>query len=107
MKNMLIASYDMEVGGVERSLVSMLENFNYNKYAVDLMLYRHQGDFMDLICNKVNLLDEIPQYTTFRKSIVETFKARQYRIGLSRVLSKVNAGLLGRIKRVAEPGYYQ
>ncbi|MGG0185165.1 glycosyltransferase [Bacillus rhizoplanae] len=107
MKNVLIASFDMEVGGVERSLISMLENFDYKNYAVDLMLYRHQGDFMDLVTNKVNLLDEISQYTTFRKSIGETFKDKQYSIGLARILSKINADFTGKTKRIIEPGYYQ
>ena len=107
MKNVLIASFDMEVGGVERSLISMLDNFDDKNYAVDLMLYRHQGDFMDLVTNKVNLLDEIPQYTTFRKSIGETFKDKQYGIGLARILSKINADFTGEIKRIIEPGYYQ
>ncbi|MCM3650422.1 glycosyltransferase [Metabacillus litoralis] len=107
MKNILIASFDMEVGGVERSLVSMLNNFDYGNYVVDLMLYRHQGDFLDLVSNKVNLLDEIPQYTTYRKSIGEILKDKQYSIGLSRIFSKVSADLFGKIKRMEEPEYYQ
>ncbi|WP_026558787.1 glycosyltransferase [Bacillus sp. J37] len=107
MKNLLIASYDMEVGGVERSLISMLNNFDYGKYAVDLMLYRHQGDFLELVSNKVNLLDEIPQYTTFRKSIGESFKEKQFSIGLTRLMAKINAEITGRIKKIEEPGYYQ
>lgn len=107
MKNILIASFDMEVGGVERSLISMLENFNYDKYAVELMLYRHQGDFMNLIPKQTKILREIPQYTTFRRSIAEVLKNKQYRIGLSRILSKVNAGLIGRMRRIPEPGYVQ
>ncbi|MFC3884777.1 glycosyltransferase [Bacillus songklensis] len=107
MKDILIASFDMEVGGVERSLISMLENFDYKNHVVDLMLYKHQGDFMDLVSNKANLLDEIPQYTTFRKSISKTLKDKQYSIGLARILSKINADLTGRIKKTAEPGYYQ
>lgn len=107
MKTFMIASYDMEVGGVERSLISMLDNIDYRQYAVDLMLYKHQGDFMDLISSQASLLDEIPQYTTFRKSIAQTFKDRQFGIGFSRIVSKVNADWVGRMKQVAEPGYYQ
>ncbi|MFD2214015.1 glycosyltransferase [Metabacillus endolithicus] len=107
MKNVLIASFDMEVGGVERSLISMLENFDYQNYKVDLMLYRHQGDFMNLITKKVTLLKEISQYSTFRKSITELFREKQFAIGLSRMISKFNADLLGRIKSIDEPGYYQ
>lgn len=107
MKNVLISSFDMEVGGVERSLISMLENLDYKNYAIDLMLYRHQGDFMDLIFDRVNLLDEVPEYATFRKSISETLKDKQYGIGFSRILSKLSADLRGKIKRREEPGYYQ
>ncbi|GAB6435261.1 glycosyltransferase [Bacillus luti] len=107
MKNVLIASFDMEVGGVERSLISMLDNFDYKNYDVDLMLYRHKGDFMNLVTNKVNLLDEISQYTTFRKSIGEIFKEKQYIMGLARIVSRINADFIGRTKRITEPGYYQ
>ncbi|MGG0759729.1 glycosyltransferase [Bacillus paramycoides] len=107
MKDILVASFDMEVGGVERSLISMLEGFDYKKYAVDLMLYRHQGDFMELVCNKVNLLEEVPQYTTFRKSIGETLKDKEYGIGFSRILSKINTRFAGKAKGIVEAGYYQ
>jgi glycosyltransferase involved in cell wall biosynthesis len=107
MKNIIISSFDMEVGGVERSLISMLDNFDYKNHSVDLMLYRHQGDFINMISRKVNLLDEIKQYTTFRKSITEIIKERQYGVGVSRILSKVNAKVIGKIKKGSEPGYFQ
>ncbi|WP_226526475.1 glycosyltransferase [Metabacillus niabensis] len=107
MKNVLIASFDMEVGGVERSLISMLDNFDYENYRVDLMLYRQQGDLMSLISKKTTLLEEIEQYTTFRKSISEILRERQFAIGFSRIISKLSADLKGKINRIAEPGYYQ
>ncbi|MDQ0859287.1 glycosyltransferase [Bacillus sp. V2I10] len=107
MKKILVASYDMEVGGVERSLVALLNNFNYEKYSVDLMLYRHQGDFLNLVHNKVNLLDEVKQYSSFRKSIGQTIKDKQFGIAISRLLSKVNSNFLGKLKKIKEPGYYQ
>ena len=74
MKEILISSFDMEVGGVERSLISLLENFNYKKFNVDLMLYRHCGDFMKLLPNRHNLLSEVDEYASFRKSIGQLFK---------------------------------
>ena len=49
MRKILISSFDMEVGGVERSLISMLNNFDYNNNEVDLMLYSHTGDFMSML----------------------------------------------------------
>lgn len=107
MKNVLIASFDMEVGGVERSLISMLDNFDYERYKVDLMLYRHQGDFMNLVSKKATLLEEIQQYTTFRKSIGGILSEKQFSIGFSRIVSKINAEIKGKVNRIAEPGYYQ
>lgn len=107
MKEILIASYDMEVGGVERSLVSMLDHFDYENNNVDLMLYKHTGDFMNLLPSKVTLLKEIAQYATFRKSIGQIWKDKQYAIALSRTLSRFAADLNGRRKGIDEPGYYQ
>ncbi|MFC0476130.1 glycosyltransferase [Robertmurraya beringensis] len=107
MKNVLIASFDMEVGGVERSLVSMLENFDYENYNVDLMLYRQQGDFLSFIPSQVNLLKEIKEYKTYRKSIKETFKEGEMLIGISRILAKLNSELKGKMAGIEEPGYIQ
>ncbi|PYZ95076.1 glycosyl transferase [Salipaludibacillus keqinensis] len=107
MKKILIASYDMEVGGVERSLISMLEHFDYDKFQVDLMLFRHQGDFMSQIPRKVNLLKEISEYTTFRKSMKELIKDKQFRISFARMRAKLSAEFSGKLSRIQEPGYYQ
>ncbi|EKY29022.1 glycosyltransferase, group 1 family protein [Clostridium celatum DSM 1785] len=79
----------MEVGGVERSLISMLNNFDYENNEVDLMLYRHTGDFMNLLTDKVNLLEEHKSYSTFRKGIGQTIKEGKVFLGASRLLAKL------------------
>lgn len=107
MKKILMASFDMEVGGVERSLISMLNNFDYTKYDIDLMLYCHKGDFLDLLPSKINLLEEFPEYTTFRKSIKEILREKQYQIALSRIFAKFKASIIGGKLGFTEPGYYQ
>ena len=107
MKEILIASFDMEVGGVERSLINMLENFNYDKYNVDLMLYRHQGEFMKFLPEKHNLLEEIDQYATFRKSISTMVKEKRIVLAITRLLAKAIADFVATINRTEEGGYYQ
>lgn len=107
MRKVLIASFDMEVGGVERSLISMLNNFDYVNNEVDLMLYSHTGDFMPMLNDKVNLLDEINQYSTFRKSIEGTIKQGNLILGLTRVLSKFLSKVNGKSKNLSEYGIYQ
>ncbi|RKQ33494.1 glycosyltransferase [Oceanobacillus halophilus] len=91
MENMLIASFDMEVGGVERSLISMLNNFDYTKYNVDLMLYSHTGDFMDQLPTQPQLLKESLRYKTFRMSIKDILKSGHIPIGMARLLAKYRA----------------
>ncbi|XZF76228.1 glycosyltransferase [Bacillus sp. AL-1R] len=91
MKNILIASFDLEVGGVERSLINLLNIFDYNTYNVDLMLYSHTGDFMKLLPEHPILLKESKKYKTFRMSIKETIKSGELRIGLARIIAKLRA----------------
>ena len=107
MKKVLITSFDMEVGGVERSLISMLNNFDYKNNDVDLMLYSHTGDFMSLLNNKVNLLEENKKYATFRKSIGEIVKDGHIFLGISRILAKIFANLKGKVNKIHEYGIYQ
>ena len=44
MKKILISSFDMEVGGVERSLISLLDKLDYKKYDIDLSQSYAYGD---------------------------------------------------------------
>ncbi len=103
MKQVLIASFDMEVGGVERSLVSMLNHFDYEHYQTDLMLYSHAGDFMSLLHQQANLLEELIPYKTFRMKIPEIIKSRQLFIGITRILAKYKASMV----KAREKGYQQ
>lgn len=107
MRKVLISSFDMEVGGVERSLISMLNNFDYDNNEVDLMLYSHTGDFMPLLTDKVNLLNEDKKYATFRKSIGQTIKEGNVSLGITRVLSKGIAKIKGKRNNLSEYGIYQ
>jgi glycosyltransferase involved in cell wall biosynthesis len=103
MKDLLIASYDMEVGGVERSLISMLNNFDYKNYKVDLMLYSHTGEFMSLLPSEINLLQESSAYKTFRMSVGGIIKAGKIPLSMARLLAKYRASS----KPSEENGYIQ
>ena len=107
MKNILISSFDMEVGGVERSLISMLNNFDYKNYNINLMLYSHTGDFMNLIPKEVNLLKENHKYATYRKSIKNILLEKNFSIAISRIMANLNSRIVSKIIGVDEIGYYQ
>lgn len=108
MKEILISSFDMDVGGVERSLISMLNNFDYENNNVDLMLYSHTGDFMDLLPKNIKLIKENNKYATYRKSIKQIVKNKNYLIASSRMLANLNSKMISKIRGVKEEtGYYQ
>ena len=107
MKRMLIATFNMEIGGVERSLINLLRHIDYEKYQVDLLLYRHSGEFLNEIPKEVNLLAQVKEYATFRKSISEIASEKLYSILTARLRAKLVAELKGKWRRSAEPGILQ
>jgi glycosyltransferase involved in cell wall biosynthesis len=107
-KQILISVYDMEIGGIERSLINMLECFDYDTYDVDLLICSHHGEFMELIPSKVNVLPEISEYTVFRKSVKQCLREGHYMAVMIRMVSKNLASFKARRKRLNEgAGYIQ
>lgn len=57
-KQVLITAYSMDIGGIERSLIGLLNAFDYETYAVDVLLYTHRGEFLPLLPAQCTLLPE-------------------------------------------------
>jgi glycosyltransferase involved in cell wall biosynthesis len=104
-KKILITSFDLAIGGVERSLIGLLSHIDYQRFDVDLVLFKHEGEFLSYLPSGPNLLPEIPEYSTFRKSIVQIARDGYLRIGVSRLLAKYFSLLHGKLRRINEPGY--
>ncbi|ARJ23258.1 glycosyltransferase [Bacillus sp. TH22] len=105
-KRILITSFDMEIGGVERSLIGLLNTIDYSKYDIDLMLFKHEGGFFSLLPKEPNLLEELQQYTTFRKSIKQILQEGHYSIGITRIIGRIMGVMHGRYVNSKEPGYF-
>jgi glycosyltransferase involved in cell wall biosynthesis len=107
-KNILISVYDMEIGGIERSLINMLNSFDYEKYDIDLLIFHHIGDLMDSLPKRVNILPQIEKYTVFRKSILQCLKEGHYSTSAVRILSKLLANIKSNLRNLEEgSGYIQ
>lgn len=91
MKKVLIVTYDMAVGGVERSLIALLQSFDYSKFEVDLLICKHEGEFLSYIPKGPKLLPEISAYATLRTGILEIVNWGHYKIALKRILLKYEA----------------
>lgn len=107
-KKILISVYDMEIGGIERSLINMLECFNYDKYDVDLLIFSHQGEFMSLIPNGVNVLPQISKYSVFRKPVKQCLREGHYLATMIRMVCKNLAFIKAKRRKLIEgAGYIQ
>lgn len=89
-KDILILMPSMFIGGAERSLIGLLDSIDYEKYNVDLFLNRHEGEFMSLIPNKVNLLPQIDAYTNFDRPIKDVLFSKNFKYGIARLKSKLD-----------------
>ena len=57
MKNILFVIYSMGYGGAERSLLNLLQELPENRYHIDVLVFRPEGDFIQQLPKWVNLLD--------------------------------------------------
>lgn len=87
-KKVLIIHYNMELGGVETSLLGLLDQFDYDKFDVDLFLLSHEGVLLSLINKKVNILPEIKKYKALTETIVDNFKQKEFGIAIARTFAK-------------------
>ena len=65
MKKLLFVMNTLECGGAEKALISILENIDYKKYEVDLVIFKHKGTFLTSIPSNVNLIPEVKYYKYF------------------------------------------
>lgn len=104
-KKMLITSFDMAIGGVERSLIGLLSSIDYSKYDVELMLFKHEGELFPLLPKEPKLLKEIQEYTTFRKSVKQILQEWNLPITITRAIAKYMGYFHGKCIKSEEPGY--
>ena len=81
----------MELGGVERSLLGLLDAIDYDRYDVDLFLMRHSGELMPYLNPKAKLLPEIPQYASLAVPMASLVKSGQLGVLCGRLRGKLAA----------------
>lgn len=81
----------MELGGIERSLIGLLDAIDYNEYDVDLFLYAHHGPLFDQINNKVNILPEVKELAYLRESFITKLKNGCYYSAMQRVFDEIKS----------------
>lgn len=92
-KKIIILHFNMELGGVESSLLGLLDTVDYDRYDVDLFLYAHKGGLMPMINPHVRLLPEMREYRALTESVRQNFEQGCFSIGMARTAAKVRSAL--------------
>jgi|TARA_B110000240_G_scaffold46868_1_gene53111 glycosyltransferase involved in cell wall biosynthesis len=57
LKTIVFVIESLHLGGAEKSLVTLLGNLDYSKYNIDLITFKENGPFRELVPNKVNYIN--------------------------------------------------
>ena len=67
-KKILFIMESLRIGGAEKSLLTLLSKLDYERYEVELFLFRHNGELMKFLLPQVRLLPEDAKYHSFDRN---------------------------------------
>lgn len=93
----LITNGHLNVGGGEKSLLNLLNNIDYTKHQVDLLLFEELGDYYQLLPPAVNvtLFDLHPTYGSLKQIFLRFIKTGHFKD----LLLKIVLILYGRVHK--------
>lgn len=88
---LLFIMNNLNCGGAEKSLLSLLQTVDYSSYDVDLYLFKHEGIFLNQLPAQVKVLDEPPLYRYFdmsmKNAVLDCLRKGRVVLALSRILA--------------------
>lgn len=70
MKKLLFVIDSLNIGGAEKSLISLLNNIDFQKYSVDLQLFGFGGEFERYLPTQVHVLSPLPLSLSLEKGLL-------------------------------------
>src|SRR5690554_5073947 len=55
--NLLFVSFGMSIGGIQKSLTELINNIDYDKYNVNLLLYETKGELIKELNSNVKVIE--------------------------------------------------
>ena len=104
VKRLFVSIHYLEIGGAEVSLIGLLGAIDYSQYDVDLFVYSHRGELMEMIPPKIHLLPEIPEYAQIERPMKDVLKDGYVRMVVARVRAKRQFALYKRRKNPINGG---
>lgn len=68
-KKLLFIIPSLHSGGAEKSLINLLKVLDYNRYEVDLFLFKKGGVFYDILPSQVNIIEKTENHKIFGMSV--------------------------------------
>ena len=106
-KSVLFVNFSLHSGGIEKSLVTLLHLFDYEKYDVDLQLFADEGLFLPRVPEQVNHLPSLfpPEYRLqIRRALPALLRQKKPLVALCRLLvsfaGKTPGGMGDRLARM-------
>lgn len=88
-KKLLFVINNLECGGAENSLISLLHVLDYSKYDVDLLLLTKKGFFLKNVPSKVTILPQVNEFQYFNQSVVSALLKALVRLRFDVILSRI------------------
>lgn len=81
-KNIIFCAYNLDVGGIETSLVSLLNNLDDKKYNIYLFLVKKEGMFLDSIPKQIKIItfDVCESKNIFFRKTVNFLKLNYFKL---------------------------
>ena len=98
----IILIHYLELGGVEISLIGLLQTLDPSKVDVDLFIYSHQGPLINFIPDWINVVPENKTYSMIEKPIREALKNKAYGLVMGRLFAKMRNSISNIGKRTSE-----
>lgn len=95
-QKLLIVSGGMEIGGIERSLLGLLSQIDYDRYDVDLLLFSVSGELLEFVDRRCSLLPQIDRCASMVQPIVtvaKRFPVIAAKRAAAKILSKKKYGV--------------
>ncbi len=87
-RRLLITACSLEIGGIERSLVGLLDALDYDKYDVDVLLFSRKGELLDQADPRCTVLAENAALATLLKPVRQVIRERHFLLALARIFAK-------------------
>lgn len=92
-KDILFITHELQCGGAEKALISLLQVIDYNKYNVYVQLFWSRGLFLNQLHEKVILLPAPVEFQYFdmpiKKALIESLKLGRIDIFYNRIVSSI------------------